>query len=126
MNPFNFITIWFFTDCYVGFEQPGPTCRANFPVYYYDYTVASCVPARYGGCKKTNNNFKSQQECALTAESVCKSSTYDSYYSTLAYGDLGYSAPGYSPPQYSASGYSSRKYGAPAYKIWLLDPYVTY
>ncbi|CAG9762269.1 unnamed protein product [Ceutorhynchus assimilis] len=50
----------------------GPVnCNAYFEIYHWNNTLKKCEKAIYGGCRATNNNFKTLKECERVATRVC-------------------------------------------------------
>uniref|UniRef100_A0A6P7F054 Chymotrypsin inhibitor SCI-II-like n=1 Tax=Diabrotica virgifera virgifera TaxID=50390 RepID=A0A6P7F054_DIAVI len=59
-------------DCSLGVHQDdGPVCLAYIPVYRWSGAEQKCVKDVYGGCRPTNNNFNTEQDCIKTATPVC-------------------------------------------------------
>ncbi|XP_030757306.1 trypsin inhibitor-like [Sitophilus oryzae] len=61
------------SDCNLPHEEGPIHCLAYIPVFKWDNAKKQCVPAVYGGCRRTNNNFPTLEQCELAARSVCVS-----------------------------------------------------
>ncbi|CAH0548167.1 unnamed protein product [Brassicogethes aeneus] len=59
-------------DCLKSFESGPVSCYGSVPIFTWDNGKRECVSALYGGCRGTNNNFKTLEDCQkITA--ICKS-----------------------------------------------------
>lgn len=52
--------------------MPGAQCYAKIPKYWWNNKDQKCEEIEFGGCRDTNNNFWTLEECENTAKPVCK------------------------------------------------------
>lgn len=60
-----------FLDCNQPHTLSGANCHAYLIRYHWNNALQRCEKVIYGGCRETQNNFESLEDCDDIARPIC-------------------------------------------------------